>query len=184
MLTCVNSSFKKVKCLFLCEKRFLHAATMQRRNVLCMHVCACRCMWVQQGKPRAGADSRTWGLYSASNSRHSRVTGRSNTDVLVLRRTRRTCPLESAIVSVMRPMSHEFLGDASSTTRTRSPTVKFLRGFCHFWRFCIIVSYSLTHLFQNMSVIYCTCLHLLRVYESSFMNKPGGIIGLPLSCRM
>ena len=96
------------------------------------------------------------------------------------------CPQQETqgIVSVMRPMSHEFLGYASSTTRTSMAKrtsqflTQFLHGLCHLCRSCIIVRYSLKHLFRNRSVMYCTCLHLLRMYESSFLNKPGGIIGL------
>lgn len=85
------------------------------------------------------------------------------------------------MVSVILSLSQEFLGELSSTTSTRSPTVRFLRGLCHFCRSCIIARYSLTHLFQNRSVMYCTCLHRLRAYKSCLLNKPGGSVGLPLS---
>lgn len=65
-----------------------------------------------------------------------------------------------------------------------SSTEKFLRGFVHFclsWR---SGRYSLTHLFQNESDRYCTCLHLRLMYVSSLSKRPAGRRGLVFNRRM
>lgn len=117
-----------------------HVVASQYLVCACVRMCVHVCAWSYQCKCRAGADSKNMAplqrFYSSTNRR--RVMRRSKTDFFVLRQTWQTCPIESIIVYVMRPMSHEFLGDVSSNTRTRSPTVKFLCDMCHFWRSCII----------------------------------------------
>lgn len=85
------------------------------------------------------------------------------------------------MASMMRPMGQEFLGADSSTTSTTSPMAKFLRVLFHFFLSCNIGRYSFTHLFQNRSTMYWTCYHHLWTYRLSFLNNPGGRMGLPFS---
>jgi len=63
----------------------------------------------------------------------------------------------------------------SVTTNTMSPTARFLRGYCHFWRICSSGRYSRDHLFQKTSARYCTWRHLRRQNRSSLWKVPGGI---------
>lgn len=62
----------------------------------------------------------------------------------------------------------------SSAISRRSPTSKFRRALIHFWRSCKIGKYSANHLFQKISVRYCTCLQRFLQYKSSFTKTLGG----------
>lgn len=114
---------------------------------------------------------------AASRSRQSLLIGLCKILVLVLTKTLRTRPLAPGKASTTRPISQEFLGAVSSTMTTRSPGLKFLLVLFHLFRSCISGRYSLIHLFQKRSVIYCTCFHLLREYRSLLWNSPGGRTG-------
>ena len=75
---------------------------------------------------------------------------------------------------VMRASGHKPLGDFSSVSSTMSPIWKFRRGLNHFCLCCKVGRYSFTHLHQNTSDKYWTCLHLSLEYMSSLANIPGG----------
>lgn len=118
---------------------------------------------------------------SASKSRHTLLIGLCSTLVFVLTKTLRTSPLLPGRVLTMCPRTQEFLGAISSTITTRSPSRKFLLVLFHLFHCSMIGRYSLTHLLQKRSAIYCTCLHLLFEYISSLLNSPGGMTGLVFS---
>lgn len=45
-------------------------------------------------------------------------------------------------LGIVLSLSQEVLGEVSSNTSTRPPTVKCLQGLYHFWGSCIIATYS------------------------------------------
>ena len=98
-------------------------------------------------------------------------------------RSWRTSPFLSIMVSTFLLVNQELLGAESSSMMTMSPCVKLHLMLDHFCRAYSWGRYSLIHLFQNMSDIYWTCLHLRRAYRSSFWNCPGGRDGVVLRSR-
>lgn len=101
--------------------------------------------------------------------------------VFVLTNMLRTRPLVPGRAFTTRPIKLEFLGAVSSMMTTRSPGGNFLLGLFHLLLSCINGRYSLTHLFQKRSAMYCTCLHLLLEYRSPLWNSLGGMMGFALS---
>lgn len=86
--------------------------------------------------------------------------------------TRWSCWL--VLTLVMRSSGHKPLGGCSSVSSTISPIWKFRRGLNHFCLSCKVGRYSFTHLRQNTSDKYWTCLHLCLEYMSSLAKIPGG----------
>lgn len=76
---------------------------------------------------------------------------------------------------------HELRGAVASTMSTKSPVVKLSFVLFHFGRSCVIDRHSHVHLLQKSSARYWACFHLLRAYKSSFLNRPDGNNGYPLS---
>src|SRR4029434_8772405 len=98
--------------------------------------------------PGHSSDSRIW---------HSLVMSLSRTEVFVLSFTDRTRPLASGFVSSTLPNGQDPRGAVGSTTRTTSPTLRFLFSEVHFCLSCSSRRYSLVHLCQKRSAMYWTC---------------------------
>ena len=109
--------------------------------------------------------------------------GRTNVEDFVLMDTFLTRPFLSGYTSVTRPRTQEPLGALESTTRTTSSTCTLREGKNHFWRSWSNTKYSRTHLFQNWSLKYCTCLQRRRTYLSLSVKMPGGRAWSHLSRR-
>ena len=74
----------------------------------------------------------------------------------------------------MRAICHWLLGKFGSFMITRSSTLKSLRSFSHFWRFCKKGKYSLRNLRQNVLAKSCTCFHCRRIEAVWSLKIPGG----------
>ena len=99
--------------------------------------------------------------------------GRIRIPPLVFTLTLLTHPSLLGKVSMIRAKGHAFREQVSSTRRTISPMLKFLRSWCHFdliWR---SGRYSFDQRFQNWSAKYWTWRHLLFEYIFSFRKTPG-----------
>lgn len=91
--------------------------------------------------------------------------------------TLQTSPSSSGTYWMSLPMTQEFCGDVSSTSKTMYPGIKFLDTRDHFRCFYSSSKYSLMQCFRNRSAMYWTASgtrQLQHVYTSSFWKSTEG----------
>lgn len=103
----------------------------------------------------------------AGTSRQSSLIGLSMMLVRVWSITLLTTPLRSGLMSTTLAVIHDPHGELASAINTVSPCAKFLLVPLHFWCSCMSGRYSLTHLNQNRSNMYCIWRQKRLTYMSS-----------------